>query len=62
MRKWYSITEYVDIDTGESLSKSDVERGYYLRYGHEEKVEHQNNYSIKKRLNYVKKNPQIRLF
>jgi hypothetical protein len=62
MRKWYSVTEYVNIDTGEVISKSDVERGRFIRSGHDENVEHFNNYSIKKRLNYVKKNPQIRLF
>lgn len=28
--KWYSINEYVDIDTGEKISKSLVEREYII--------------------------------
>lgn len=59
--KWYTVNEYVNIETGEILTKSEIERGNYIRTGKTEKSEYNKNYNVKKITYEYKDNRQTRL-
>lgn len=61
-RKWYSVTERVDIETGEILSKSRIEREDWVKVGQDERVEFKPTYNIKYLIYHYEKSRQLRIF
>ena len=47
IKKWYSLSEYVDIDTGEIISKKKYEKEYY-KINTSKKYELENEIGIRK--------------
>lgn len=62
--KWFTVSEYVDIETGELIPKSEIENGiYYIKNktkSHE--INEQQNYGIRKFINECKRTGQTKLF
>lgn len=61
-RKWITQTEYVDVETGEVLTKSEKERNYYTTGKSQKKIEENGNYRIKKYIYECRRNNQTRLW
>lgn len=61
--KWYTVVEYVDIETGELISKSLKERKYYvIRKTKKVEVYEYQGYGITKWTAECRRNGQQRLF
>lgn len=58
--KWYTITTYVDKETGEVLTKSQTEREYYNVKETETKTEYNGNTAIKKITKICEKSRQTK--
>lgn len=61
IKKWYTVSEYVDISTGELLSRKEVEKNYY-KLMTIRKVEITENHGIIKYITECRKTGQTRLF
>lgn len=61
MVKWYSVTQYVDIETGELLTKTVAKGGRYLYQGHSERIENKEGYNLKIRTNEFKRSTQCEI-
>jgi len=59
--KWYTMTEYVDIETGELISKSEYEKNYY-KIKNNKKIEITENHGIIKYITECRQHGQKRLF
>lgn len=60
--KWITLTEYVDVETGEILTKSEKERSYYTTGKSHKKIEENGNYRIKKYIYECRRNGQQKLW
>lgn len=60
--KWYTEVSYVDVDTGEILTKSAFERGNYIKINKEIVNTVDQFIGVKKILYHVRKSRQQRLF
>ena len=62
-KRWYSITEHVDIETGELLTTSQLKREYWDKVGKEEKIDYSHrDYNLKKIIYHYEKSKQQRLW
>lgn len=61
-KRWFTETRYVDIDTGEELSKSQVEREHWIRKGGSDTIEDKGTYYLKIYTKHYERNRQQRLF
>lgn len=62
-KKWYTITDRVDIETGECLTKSDIERGHWVKVGREQQTDYSNeNYNLNKITIHYERSKQTRLW
>lgn len=59
-RKWVTITEYVDLETGEVIPKATMEREYY-KVRSTPKYEENENYRIRKYTTECRRNGQQKL-
>lgn len=59
--KWYTTTEYVDIETGEMLPKNVAVREYYI-INKTKKTELNENYGLIKYINECRRTKQQTLF
>jgi len=60
--KWYTVTEYVDVETGEIITKSEYERNYYATGIIQKTTEKNHKYGITKITKECRRNGQTRLF
>jgi hypothetical protein len=60
-KRWYTIKQHVDIETGEVLTESDVLRGNYLKVGKDERIEYKTDYNIKYLNYHYEQNNQTRI-
>ncbi len=61
-KRWFTETRHVDKDTGEELSKSQVERERWVKIGKSNTYEDKELYKLNIHTNEYKKNRQYRLF
>lgn len=61
-RKWITISEYVDITTGEIITKSEYEREYYKVKKPTKTIEYNEKYRIIRYTNECRKHEQTKLF
>lgn len=61
-KRWFTEARYVDIDTGEELSKSQVEREHWIRKGGSDTIEDKGTYYLKIYTKHYERNRQQRLF
>lgn len=61
-KRWFTETRYVDIDTGEELSKSQVKREHWIRKGGSDTIEDKGTYYLKIYTKHYERNRQQRLF
>ena len=61
MSRWYTYSEYVDLETGEILNKSRFKRENYQIVSKNYKVEEKNGYLIKTITNECKINKQTKI-
>lgn len=61
-KKWITTTEYVDVETGEIITKSNYERNYYLTGKKSKTIEENEKYKIKKYINECRRNGQVRIW
>lgn len=61
IKKWYTITEYVDTETGELITKQKFEKEYY-KINSTRKIEIHENYGTIKYINECRPTRQTRLF
>ncbi len=61
-KRWFTETRYVDIETGEALSKSRVEREYWVKKGSSHTTQDCGTYLLKIHTNEYERNKQTRLF
>lgn len=59
--KWYTIAEYVDIETGELINKKEYKKNYY-KIKINKKIEIKENHGIIKYITECKEHRQTRLF
>jgi hypothetical protein len=60
-KKWYTVSQYVDVETGELLSKSQIERERWVKVGSSYEIEYNDNYNTKKYTNEYERNRQTRI-
>lgn len=58
---WYTQTTWIDLETGEVLSKSKIERDGYYVVKTEKKIKDCISYKIKEYVKICKKNRQLRI-
>ncbi len=59
--KWYTETRHVDIEAGESLSKSRVERERWIKKGSSNTIQNCGAYKLKIHTNEYERNRQTTL-
>lgn len=60
-KPWYTLTEHVDIETGELLTKSEVERGYYIKVGKDSRNDFKESHNNKIITYHYEKSRQQRI-
>ena len=59
-KKWYTIKESVDIDTGELLTESRLQRESWIKVGQEKRIDYSNStYNINYITNIYEKSRQL---
>lgn len=61
IKKWYTVSEYIDIETGELIGKKEVEKNYH-KLKTNRKVEITENHGIIKYITECRNTRQQRLF
>lgn len=60
--KWYTVSEWIDVETGELLNKSAYERNNYFVIKKSIKNEITEHFGIRKIINECRKSGQTKLF
>ena len=61
MKKWFTETRNVDIETGENLSKSRLEREDYIKVGGDYTIQDCGAYLLKIYTHHYEKNKQYKI-
>jgi len=61
IKKWYTMTEYVDTETGEIITKENYKKNYY-KINIVRKIEIHENYGTIRYINECKPTGQTRIF
>ena len=59
--KWYSLSEYVDVETGELFDKATFLREFYVKINKVTKTEYKDGYNIRKVTYECERNRQQRI-
>lgn len=60
--RWFTESRHVDIETGEALTKSQVERENWTKIGSSQTIQDCGSYKLKIHTHEYRRNNQLRLF